>query len=222
MYDRRLGKRVLAFGHEGVLYKNSFIMYDRATNSKWVHTTGEAVKGPLKGSFLKFLPSTVTSWKAWRSEHPTTTALLGRKARGFMGAYNATRQATRYGLSLGSGLTTRLYLYRKLASRPLINDTFGKSPVLVVYDAATATARAFEARLGKRRLTFSSMKTRDAKGRLQMKDRASGSLWLMMRGECVEGPDKGKLLEQLPATPWLVTRWRGFYPKGDVYSSSRR
>jgi hypothetical protein len=29
VYSRRLEGRTLTFGHEGVLYKNSFVMYDR-------------------------------------------------------------------------------------------------------------------------------------------------------------------------------------------------
>ena len=43
MYERTLDGQELRFGHEGVLYENSFIMYDKGTESLWVHVTGEAI-----------------------------------------------------------------------------------------------------------------------------------------------------------------------------------
>ncbi len=60
MYGRELDGKTYTFGHEGVLYRQSFVMYDKQTDSLWVHTTGEAIKGALKGKVLTFLPSTVT------------------------------------------------------------------------------------------------------------------------------------------------------------------
>ena len=58
MYERELNGRVLKFGHAGMLYQNSFLMYDHQTNSIWIHATGEAFHGPLKGMKLRFMPST--------------------------------------------------------------------------------------------------------------------------------------------------------------------
>ena len=48
----------MSFGHAGILLENSFVMYDRGTDSLWVHVTGRAVWGPLKGEQLEFVPST--------------------------------------------------------------------------------------------------------------------------------------------------------------------
>ena len=44
VYSRKIGEKTYSFGHEGVLYRRSFIMYDKQTESLWIHTTGEAVK----------------------------------------------------------------------------------------------------------------------------------------------------------------------------------
>ncbi len=66
MYGRKLGEKTLSFGHEGVLYRRSFVMYDRETESLWVHVTGEAIKGELKGNRLDFSPSEVVSWRTWK------------------------------------------------------------------------------------------------------------------------------------------------------------
>lgn len=91
MYGRKLVDRTLTFGHEGLLYKNSFVMYDQETKSLWVHTTGEAVRGPLAGRRLDFLPSLVVPWSVWKAKYPATTVLLGRQARGFMGTFALER-----------------------------------------------------------------------------------------------------------------------------------
>jgi hypothetical protein len=37
-----------------------------------------------------------------------------------------------------------------------------------------------------------------------------------MRGRCIAGPLQGEFLERLPATSWLIERWKGFYPDGRV------
>ena len=103
VYSRIVGDETLSFGHEGVLYRQSFIMYDRETDSHWVHTTGECVKGEMKGKTLTFLPSTVTSWASWKALHPETTVLTGRRARGMMGRFDFGTQPERYGLSIGQG-----------------------------------------------------------------------------------------------------------------------
>jgi hypothetical protein len=56
----------LDFGHEGVLYRQSFIMYDKQIDSKWNHSTGLAMSGKLAGRELRILPSRVMRWKNCR------------------------------------------------------------------------------------------------------------------------------------------------------------
>ena len=82
------------FGHEGLLYENSFVMYDKGTDSLWIHVTGEAVTGPLKGNKLQFFPSVVTSWKAWKKKYPHTGVLEGRRDEGFMGSLMEWRRSS--------------------------------------------------------------------------------------------------------------------------------
>ncbi len=50
-------------------------MYDRQTESLWLQVKREAVTGPLTGTKLQKLPSTVTTWKKWRRRHPETMVL---------------------------------------------------------------------------------------------------------------------------------------------------
>lgn len=204
MYSRRIGKETLAFGHEGVLYKQSFIMYDRSTKSLWVHVTGKAIKGERKGQQLKFLPSVVMSWGAWKKRYPKTTVLLGRMARSRMGHYGLKERTERYGLSVGEGDKVRLYTFADLAERPLVHDTFQGRPIVVVYDKESGVTRAFAR--GERTFTFKEGVLEDQAGRK----------WDWFTGWAL-GDDTKDKLDPLPATVWLINRWRGHHPDGDEH-----
>ena len=61
-------------------------MYDHQTESLWLQVKRRAVTGPMTGAKLKRLPSTVTSWKKWRTKHPQTEVLS--LATGYLRDYN--------------------------------------------------------------------------------------------------------------------------------------
>lgn len=71
-----MDERTLSFGHQGVLDRRSFVMYDkevmcdRETDSLRVHVTGEAIKGELEGVALKRLPATPWLAVRWRGFYP--------------------------------------------------------------------------------------------------------------------------------------------------------
>lgn len=50
-------------------------MYDRQTESLWSQARRAAVTGPMSGTELGVLPSTLTSWRKWRQKHPQTEVL---------------------------------------------------------------------------------------------------------------------------------------------------
>ncbi len=207
MYSRKLNGKVLEFGHEGVLYRNSFVMYDRGTKSLWVHTTGECVKGELKGSQLKFLTSTVTSWGTWVAAHPKSLVLEGKGRGGFMGTFtfNAKR-AEKFGVSIGQGETVKLYLMSDLIKKRVIQDRFGNQDIVVFFDKAGMHATAW-VREGH---TFAFKKDQfvDEKGRL----------WNMMLGRPVGDKNDKEKMGPLPATAWLIKRWKGFYPDSKTWA----
>lgn len=49
--------------------------FDHDTGSVWSQPIGEAIAGPLVGARLELLPSTLTSWAEWRTDHPDSFAL---------------------------------------------------------------------------------------------------------------------------------------------------
>ena len=206
MYDRRLDGRTLEFGHEGVLYDNSFVMYDKETDSKWIHTTGIAASGPLRGSQLKFLPCEILAWGMWLDAHPKSLVLDQADPSGGTGrmGYNLTPQnAGRYGLSLGQGRTAKLYPYELLMDEVLLADEFEGRDVIVLYDPDTESARAFQT--GGHTFTWSKGKLKDERG----------VLWNAAKGLSSKKGDEP--LVRLPATTWLQQRWERFYPDGDVF-----
>ena len=75
VYRRTVDGRTLEFDHCGYLYKGSFVMFDKQTESEWLHVTAECMLGPLKGKRLEIVPTQVLSWKEWRLRHPNTTVL---------------------------------------------------------------------------------------------------------------------------------------------------
>jgi len=210
VYGRQLEGETLSFGHEGILYENSFVMYDRKTESLWVHVTGRAVWGPLKGKQLEFVPSTVTTWSQWKAAHPRTLVLPGFRRGGFMGTYHGLTRPEDLGLAVVVRFRGKLYPFAALGRAPVVNDRFEDTPLLVYWSKADGTAVAWRRVVGGRELTFE----RRAGG---LHDRETGSRWSWLRGEAVAGRLRGVRLEPVSHNPILVERFRAFYPDGPVH-----
>lgn len=63
------------FGVSGRLVNSNLVMYDRATDSRWPQILGTAIDGSMKGSSLRELHTTWTTWSEWRTVHPETRVL---------------------------------------------------------------------------------------------------------------------------------------------------
>lgn len=211
MYSRKLNGKVLEFGHEGVLYRNSFVMYDRKSDSLWVHTTGECVKGEMKGSQLKFIPSTITSWEQWKTKHPKTLVLPGKGVGGFMGTYSLKADsAEKFGVSVGQGDDAKLYLVNDLMKHSVIHDKFMGKNVAVFFNANDLHGTAWDC--GNNKFKSRLGKFVDQRGRA----------WDMMLGRPVDAKNDSEKMTPLPATMWLVNRWNGFYPKSTTWTEAKK
>lgn len=77
MYARpQVNETPTTLGVSGKLWRDSLIMYDRATRSLWSQVNGQAVAGPLKGRRLEQVPSELTTWADWKRRHPDTLVLV--------------------------------------------------------------------------------------------------------------------------------------------------
>ena len=217
MYERELDGRVLRFGHAGMLYQNSFLMYDHQTETIWIHVTGEAFHGPLKGKKLKFVPSTVTTWEKWKEAYPDSLVLPGRRSETFMGVYDGMASVRGLGLSVVVRFKAKLYPFETLRRTPVVNDRFNGVAVLVVFSNGAKTATAWNRELDGRRLTFALAEKKDPFGNHLVRDRQTGSTWSWLRGEGVSGPLRGRRLRRLAYNPILNDRFKAFYPEGPIY-----
>ncbi len=75
VHRREVNGQPIALGNHGALWGNAMTWFDHETGSVWSQPLGEAIAGPLKGTTLELLPSTLTEWSDWRDEHPDTFAL---------------------------------------------------------------------------------------------------------------------------------------------------
>lgn len=75
MYSRERNDKEFTFGVSGLLYRANVLMYDHQSESLWSQVKREAVTGPLTGTPLRVLPSTVTTWRKWKKRYPKTEVL---------------------------------------------------------------------------------------------------------------------------------------------------
>jgi len=75
VYSRRIAGQTYRFGVSGLLYNSNVLMYDRQTESLWSQILRQAVTGPLAGTRLETLPSTMTTWKQWQKKYPQSEVL---------------------------------------------------------------------------------------------------------------------------------------------------
>jgi len=204
-------KSTLEFGHEGVLYKKNFIIYDKRTDSKWDHPTDLAMAGSLADKVLTILLSGMVRWKTWKEIFPKTKVLAREGYGGSMGTYGADRYSSELGLSVGQGPIVKLYPLNVLMTKKVVNDKV----IIVVMDPASKQAVAFSSKVSDRILTFKPHKA-GSQGIPLMRDQETGSLWIRMSGRTIEGPLKGSEILSMISAPWLKDRWRQIHETGAV------
>lgn len=77
-FEPEVRGELLQFAVSGLLYNSDMLFYDRKTASLWSQILGKAISGPLRGSRLRTVPVTHTTWMDWRSRHPATLVLSTR------------------------------------------------------------------------------------------------------------------------------------------------
>lgn len=219
----------LEFGVSGKLVMNVLVMYDRQTDSLWSQLLGEAIRGPLKGTELEFVPSEHTNWGDWKERHPDTLALIKGYSGNFdtyagyyrSGSAGAIGEANRDGrlstkefiIGVAQGGEAVAFPFRALSEQPLVNDQVGGTPILVVFDPENASGFVFEREVGGEVLEF------DRLDRDHLQDRQSASTWDMHTGEAVAGPMAGQQLRRVKSTRSFWFGWSDFYPDTRVYGA---
>jgi len=85
VYGREIDGEVITFGTTGYTYKDTFLLYDRKTESMWYpYKSNEmnALSGPFAGSVLPYLAEPVRmSLADWRSKHSDSLVLVEKKLK---------------------------------------------------------------------------------------------------------------------------------------------
>lgn len=205
-------------------------MYDRNTDSLWSQLIGEAIEGPLKGAKLETVPLVLTTWQDWKSNFPETIALkkgtsssrdpyeryFADNSAGVIGEEIADNRLARKELVIGSVVNGNAIAYPSsvLTKELLINDTFNGKSILVVFNANSNTAQLFERVVNGELLDFSLTKEND---KTLLKDEQTGSLWLPLTGQAVQGELQGTILKRIHSVNVFWFAWTDFYPDTTLY-----
>ena len=224
LYDVTAGGVPHELGTSGFLYRSNKLMYDHATKSLWSTLTGSPVVGPLVGQRIELesLYVVTTTWKAWRTRHPSTRVLsldTGHQRDYSEGAayrdYFATDRlmfgvpkrdarlpnkaevlALRLPQAPGEALAIAADF---LATRPVYHARVGNVNLVVLTDASGAN-RVYESA----DVTFASW------DRVAAARDARGKVWRLDESR-LSGPN-GETLKRLPAHRAFWFGWHAAYP----------
>jgi hypothetical protein len=74
--DERVFGASASNGEAEARNSGNLVLFDELTGSYWSQFLARAICGAREGERLRIVPSTVTTWAAWRTEHPGTDTLL--------------------------------------------------------------------------------------------------------------------------------------------------
>jgi thiol-disulfide isomerase/thioredoxin len=250
VFDRRIDGQATSFGTTGRLRFSNLVMYDRRTETWWQQATGEAVAGEHTGKQLEFLPAAIISWDAFKEAHPEANVLS--RDTGYSRSYGRNPYAGYDDVDrtpfLYDGPTTPgqllpmervatvelngeavAYPYTELEQVHVANDVVGGTPIVVLWEAGTASAldsgsvaqgrdvgtvntfsRALDERtLEERTLTFGYDGAR-------IVDQETGSEWNVL-GRTTSGPLEGRSLAPVVNVNHFWFSWAAFKPETRVY-----
>jgi hypothetical protein len=245
VFDRRMGEQVLDFGTTGRLRYSNLIMYDRQTESWWQQATGDAIVGAFAGAQLTFLPTAIIAWEEFFTTHPNGQVLS--RETGFSRNYGSNPYqgyddvnrppflydgpttpdvlpATARVLTVDLDGEAVAYPYEALADAGAVNDTVGGQPLVVLWQAGTASALDAAVVAGGRDVGAAAAYSRIVDGRTltfqrdgeRLIDAETGSAWDVL-GRAVDGPLAGTQLQPVVAINHFWFSWAAFKPETRIY-----
>ena len=163
VFDRIVDEVELSFQASGYLLHNNLVLIDHQTNTLWSQLLGQGIKGAQRGSILKVVPSTVTTWEIWSETYPDTWVLSAEKlgyegnvpdpyggyfssgAGGLSGVENADLRLPSKELVIGVvlGDTYKAYPLDRIREKQIIADQVGEYTLSIVWDEKVGIGRVF-------------------------------------------------------------------------------
>jgi hypothetical protein len=240
-----VGEQLLDFGTTGRLRYSNLIMYDRQTESWWQQATGAGIVGAFAGAQLTFLPTAIIAWEEFFATHPDGQVLsretgfsrdYGRNP--YQGYDDVNRPpflydgpttpdalpATARVLTVDLGGDAVAYPYAALAAAGAVNDSVGGQPLVVLWQAGTASALDAAVVAGGRDVGAAAAYSRVVAGRTltfqrdgdRFVDLETGSAWDVL-GRARDGSLAGTQLQTVVAINHFWFSWAAFKPETRIY-----
>lgn len=195
----------VVFGNQGHLWQNAMTWYDHDTGSIWSQPLGEAILGPLEGTELELIPSTLTSWESWLEAHPESLAL---DAPGEPSSYRLADML----LVVEFDDQVAAYPFEELRDEGVLNDSVaGVDIAIVLQEGELSSWSVFARQVGDQVLTLGWENG-------ELVDDQTGTVWDADTGFGVEGPLADETLPLLPGFTVFPQDFESFWPEGDVRS----
>ena len=195
----------VVFGNQGALCRRAMTWWDHDTGSIWSQPLGQAIAGERVGKTVELVPSTLTTWQVWRSDHPDTLVL---KARSHPKGHRLDTLA----LVVSVREAKTAYPVATLRALGLVNDSVGGAAVGIAVDRTDAARwTVFSRSLDGRVLEFEAKEDR-------IVDSETGTVWDPWTGEAIAGPHSGRSLTRLPAFTIRPKAFAKFWPDGKLWS----
>ena len=196
---------------------------DIRTKSWWQQATGVSIAGPLKNTQLAELPSAQSSLAEWVAEYPGTKILqpdsffakryddLADYDKGTIKGSLEKRDSASWKpkswvVGVRSGNSTKAYDWNDLIRRPLLEDSVGGRPILLVLGADSTTFRVWDRNVRGQVLQFGRVPDQHL-----LKDVNTGSLW-SYNGKCIGGTLQGQQLQPIQSYQEFWHSWSNFHP----------
>ncbi len=160
-FSAKVGGTIHSFGVSGLLYNSDVLLYDRETESLWSQIMGKAISGKMRGTRLRQVALTHTSWRDWRERHPKTLVLstdTGHRRDYSRSPYVGYEKTSRVffpvnnknpkyhpkemvmGLKIGE--QAKVYPFAELSKGPaVVNDRFAGRLLTIEFDARNRSGR---------------------------------------------------------------------------------
>lgn len=205
VHRRELNGEEIVLGNQGALWGSAMTWWDHDTGSIWSQPIGEAIAGPRRGARLDLLPSTLTTWEAWRTAYPETQAL---DLDGWQTAFDLSDMA----IVVDFGTESVAYEVSELRTAGVINDQIAGVDVAVVIDPAddarwVVFSRLLDDAVVEFELTAAGLVDKD-----------TGTVFDPFLGVGRSGPLGDQTLDRLPAFTSFPEDYFTFFPTGRLWS----
>jgi len=200
--------------------------------SLWSALTGIAFDGPKKGTRMKRVPNTMTTWGHWLMLHPESTAYdlfdgkkykvaempteMSADAVANMGKVDSRLEKTANVMGIEGESSQLAIPLDGLGDREVRMAEVDAKPVVMFWYGPTRSAVAFSPVVDGQKLTFYPDEISPETA--PFKDRETGTRWTLA-GRGIDGPLRGKELDWIPSIQSRWYAWSHEYPKTEIHDS---